>query len=180
MKMIKYSICALMLTFFVSSCNSQTKAANKSTATQVFQTKLRADGTAFYAMNSKTGQLSFMLDYGEKRGIWQNFGSTIKSSGGNPMGFAVVERPGATSFYALDSQTGQLYYTNDDNSGTSTWTKYGNTIRPNGLSLLQFNAQGRFEGSSFFAFDSYSGQMYYMNDFAEGAGVWKKYGNNLK
>ena len=180
MKMIKYSICALMLIFVVSACNSQSKAANQTNSSQVFQTKLRADGTAFYAMNSKTGQLSFMLDYGEKRGVWRQFGPTIQPNVGNPMGFGVVERPGATSFYAMDSQTGQIYYTNDDNSGESTWQKYGNTIRSNGLSPLQLSVQGRFGGNSFFALDTYSGQMYYMNDFEEGAGVWKKYGDNLK
>ena len=122
----------------------------------------------------------FMLDYGEVRGQWKAFGPTLRKGGGNPLMFDAVERAQARSFYSLDSQTGQLYFYNDGAEKSEAWTKYGDQIRSTGVNLLQFKAVGRATGNSFFAFDSLTGQMYYMNDFDADKGKWKPYGNQLK
>ncbi len=146
----------------------------------VFVTKLRPAGSSFYAMDSESGQMHFMLDFGEVRGQWKAFGPALRNGGGNPLLFDAVERAQARSFYALDSKTGQLYFFNDGAEISTEWTKYGSQLRSNGVNLLQFTAIGRVGGNSFYAFDSLSGQMYYMNDFDEDAGTWKPYGDKLK
>jgi len=172
----------LILGIVVSMSNIACTQSNSSTTPTnlVFTSKLRPSGSAFYAMNNKSGQMYFMLDYGEVRGEWKAFGTALREGGGNPLLFDAVERAEARSFYSLDSQTGQLYFYNDGAEPSTAWTKYGNQIRSNGINLLQFNAIGRVNGNSFYAFDSQSGQMYYMNDFDEDAGTWKTYGNKLK
>ena len=175
------SLIFIMVTlFYFSACSQEKASPSFQRADLIFKSNLRANGTAFYAMDSQSGQLYFMLDWGEQRGNWQKFGDVIRVSGTHPFQFAVVERNEATSFYALDGKSGQLYYTNDDNVTQGKWNTYGTIIRQNALNLLQFEAEGRFEGNSFYAFDSHSGQMYFMNDFGENAGKWAKYGSTLR
>ena len=159
---------------------TQGGGSSASSGDHAFVTKLRSSGSAFYSMNNKSGQMYFMLDFGEVRGEWKAFGPALKNGGGNPLLFDVVERAQARSFYALDGRTGQLYFFNDGPEPSTEWTKYGSQLRSNGVNLLQFTAIGRVGGNSFYAFDSLSGQMYFMNDFDEDAGTWKTYGNKLK
>ncbi len=176
----------LLLTFGIIcsmsniACTQNNGASTVTPSNLVFSAQLRTDGSAFYAMNNKTGQMFFMLDYGETRGSWKPFGPVLREGGGSALLFQVVERLDSRSFYALDSQTGQLYFSNDGAEPSVAWTKYGTTIRSNGVNALQFTATGRTNGNSFYAFDSQSGQMYFMNDFDEDAGTWKTYGDQLK
>jgi len=177
---MRYIAFFLAATFVMVSHSGCTQNKNTSKpGNLIFKSNLRADGTSFYAMDNRTGQVYFMLDFGDNRGSWQAFGEKVKPGGPSTLLFDVVERATNASFYALDGMTGQLYYTNDDAASGGKWQKYGDIIRTNGVNLLQFEATGRFEGQSFYAFDSMSGQMYFMNDFGEGAGQWKTYGSPL-
>ncbi len=172
----------LILGILTSISNVACSQPGSTTATTdlIFTSNLRPAGSAFYAMDSKSGQMYFMLDYGEVKGVWKSFGPTLRKGGGNPLLFDAVERAEARSFYSLDSKTGQLHFYNDGAEPSKAWTKYGDQIKSNGVNLLQFTAIGRIGGNSFYAFDSLSGQMYFMNDFDEDAGKWKPYGNKLK
>ena len=181
MRKLQYITIFFLSSFLHFSACTQSASTTAPSSTQLlFESNLRANGTAFYAMDNQSGQLYFMLDWGEKRGAWQKFGEVIRVSGPHALQFAVVERAGATSFYALDGGTGQLYYTNDDNATQGKWNTYGDVIRSAGVNLLQFEAEGRMEGNSFYVFDSLSGQMYFMNDFGDRAGKWAKYGSPLQ
>lgn len=42
-----------------------------------FESVERENGTAFFAIDKATGQVSFMLDYGSESGIWKSFGGTV-------------------------------------------------------------------------------------------------------
>jgi hypothetical protein len=177
-KLALFIITGILLTFTQSGC-TQANSSATSTSNFIFKSNLRADGTSFYAMDSKNGQLYFMLDYGDTRANWKPYGNKLGASAAG-LQFDVLERPGAVTFYALDGRTGQLYFADDDSETGGNWKKYGDTLRENGVSMLQFDASGRLEGNSFYAFDALSGQMYFMNDFGDDAGKWAPYGNVLK
>lgn len=166
-----------MITCFTHSACTQNSGSSHSASTNTtFKTNLRADGSAFYAFNSKAGSIQYMLDYGDNAGKWRSFGQELPANGGS-YSFDVLDRFGVATFYAIDNRTGQLYYTDDVPETVGIWKTYGNTIRKNGVNALQFEATGRASGNSFYAYDSLSGQMYFMNDFGQNAGVWTSYGN---
>lgn len=170
-------IFAIVTCFSHSACTQNSSSPAMSSKDYIFKTNLRADGASFYAMNTKSGQIHYMLDYGENSGVWRPFGQTLPAKG-TSYSFDVVERPAATSFYAMDNRTGKIYYTDDNPQNVGAWQEYGNNLRENGVNQLQFEATGRIGGNSFYAFDSMTGQMFFMNDFGENAGKWSKYGNN--
>lgn len=169
-------IFALVTCFGHSACTQNNSSPGASPNGYIFKTNLRTDGASFYAMNKETGQIHYMLDYGDNSGVWRPFGQTLPSNGAS-YSFDVVERPAATSFYALDNRTGKVYYTDDNPANVGAWKPYGDILRENGVSQLQFEALGRVGGNSFYAFDVLTGQMYFMNDFGDNAGKWSKYGN---
>lgn len=43
----------------------------------VLRVNERTDGTAFFVIESTTGQMYFMLDYGQNKGNWKQYGNTI-------------------------------------------------------------------------------------------------------
>ena len=144
-----------------------------------YHSAIRNDGTAFYAFEHSKGQVHYMLDYGDNKGVWTAFGPKMTNHSEVGLLFDVIERAGAASFYLLHPKTGQLFYTVDGSNGSGTWQSYGNLISSKGNASLEFDAEGRFEGNSFYALDTKSGQMYYMNDFGPQAGEWLSYGNEL-
>ena len=50
----------------------------KANATLTFAAHDRIDGTAFFSQDRSTGQVYFMLDYGNTPGVWKAFGNTIE------------------------------------------------------------------------------------------------------
>jgi len=144
-----------------------------------YHSAIRADGTAFYAYEHANGQIHYMLDYGDNKGAWFAFGPKMASHSEVGLEFDVVERPGAASYYLLHPKTGQLYFTVEGANASGAWETYGDKISSNSKGSFEFDAQGRIEGNSFYAFDTKSGQMYFMNDFGETAGKWMTYGTEL-
>lgn len=144
-----------------------------------YHTSIRNDGTAFYAFEHAKGQIHYMLDYGDTKGVWQTYGPQMSNLSDVGLQFDVVERAGAASYYLLHPKTGQLYFTVEGVNATDSWQTYGDKISANGRGSLEFDAQGRFEGNSFYALDTESGQMFYMNDFGPEAGQWLTYGSEL-
>jgi hypothetical protein len=47
------------------------------TTTLTFAAHDRIDGTAFFSQDMSTGQVYFMLDYGNNAGNWRAFGGTV-------------------------------------------------------------------------------------------------------
>jgi len=176
MKSIYLLIVSLLLTLV--SCDQSSQEV-KSKQDFEYHTAIRKDGTIFYAYEQDKGQVHFMLDFGDDKGMWKPFGPKMSSHSGVDLQFDVVERSGAASFYLLHPKTGQLYFAVDGTNASDTWQTYGEQIPTNGNGSLEFDAQGRFEGNSFYALDTKSRQMYYMNDFGPDAGKWLTYGNKL-
>lgn len=144
----------------------------------VFDVNDRAGGAAFYSMNSNTGEISYMLDFGEKPGEWTNYGTALKEPGGSPLLLKVVESANGVIFYAMDGATGQLYYMLDHGNNPGQWAKFGGMIRQNALNMLQLEVVDRDgENTTFFAYDSYTHQTYFMNLTGTDAGKWNKFGN---
>jgi len=176
MKSIYFFLSSLLITSV--SC-FQSSVDTKPNQEFEYHSAVRADGTAFYAYEHAKGQVHYMLDYGDEKGVWRPFGPQMTSHNNVNLGFDVVERPGAASYYLLHSETGQLYYMIEGTNASDSWQAYGNQISTNGRGLLEFDAQGRVEGNSFYALDTKSGQMYFMNDFGPEAGTWLTYGSEL-
>lgn len=144
----------------------------------VFDVNKRAEGTAFYAMNSYTGDISYMLDFGESAGEWFNYGAMLKEGNGSPLLLKVVETPKGVAIYAMDSATGQLFNMLDHGNKPGEWVTFGGLIRQNALNQLQFEVVDRGEGNTtFYAYDSYTHKTYYMNLIGPNAGNWATYGN---
>lgn len=88
----------------------------------------REDGTAFFSMDNATGQLYYMLDYGDDRGTWKSYGGTINGSNGARYQFTANEREDGTAFFGQNATTGQIYYLLDYGSDAGIWKSYGGTI----------------------------------------------------
>jgi hypothetical protein len=142
-----------------------------------FQSIQRSGGSTFFAINKTTGQLSFMSDYGDGRGIWKTYGSTIRQNGDANLSIYVEERTDGTAFFVLDGAKGQLYYMLDYGSNRGTWKSYGNIVPKTSDGILILSGELRNDGSAFFAIDSKTGQLYYMTDYGSAAGTWNSYGN---
>lgn len=92
----------------------------------LFESNERESGTAFFAMESLSGQVYFMLDYGDEPGIWRKYGEPIGKAGYT---FDATERPGkGTAFFAIENGTGQLYYMLDHGHEPGIWSIFGETI----------------------------------------------------
>ena len=166
--------------YTLTSCSQTTTAAKKVAAVSAsnfdFETNLRPGGSAFYAMSSATGGISYMLDHGEKQGEWFNYGNTIRETGTAELLLEVQEVASGTVFYAMDAGTGQVYFMKDYGDAPGEWQKFGGMIRQNGLNMLQFDATFRDPATTFYAYDSFTHQTYYLNDMGDNAGKWQKYG----
>jgi hypothetical protein len=169
------NVIAALFLLTQTACTSQSNASSQG---MIFKSNLRVDGTAFYSMDSQTGQVYYMLDFGDNRGKWLPFGGLIAPQKTGNLLFDVVERAANASFYALDARTGQLFYTNDDQNSAGKWLPYGDPISTSNTNF-QFEATGRMEGNSFYAINTQSRQMYFMNDFGDDAGKWKPYGETI-
>lgn len=144
-----------------------------------FSSSEREDGSAFFSLNKKYGQLYYMLDYGVDAGKWIKFGNMIAETGDKNFEFNANERYEGSAFYALESKTGQLYYMLDHGDDAGKWKIYGNTISQTADKNFQFSATERKAGTAFFAIDSKSGKLYFMLDYGDNAGYWKSYGGEI-
>lgn len=137
----------------------------------------RENGTAFFSLDAKTGQLSFMLDHGTDAGLWKKYGNPLGALQGGKFLFEAIERAQGTAFFVMESRSGQVYYMLDYGDTPGIWTKYGSQIGTDGYS---FKANGREDGTAFFAMNIVSGQVYFMLDYGSESGIWKAYGDKLK
>lgn len=145
-----------------------------------FESVERTDGTAFFAIDKTSGQISYMLDYGSNAGIWKNYGGTIsRDSKMQNLSFYVLERYDGSAFFAMDGSTGQVYYMLDYGSNAGTWKSYGGILPETANGNTRFQAASRTDGTAFFSMDASSGQVYYMLDYGSNAGIWKSYGGTI-
>ena len=158
----------LTLFFLISSVAAAQNLAAKSLE--------RTDGTAFFTLDKRTGQLYYMLDYGSNAGNWKSYGGLIRETGSNTLEFQAIERVDGSAFFAMDATTGQVYFMLDYGSNAGNWKSYGGTVPKVSNSKLTFQATSRTDGTAFFAIDSDNGQTYYMLDYGSNAGNWKSYG----
>jgi len=159
-----------------ATANTPTKSV-KSASSYVFAVNDRAGGSAFYSMNSQTGAMSYMLDFGEGAGEWINYGNIIdRPMSSNPLLLQVQESTEGPIIYALDGGTGQLYFMRDHGDNAGQWMTYGGKIREHALNMLQFDVVLRGNHSTFYAYDSFTHHTYFMNLSGTDAGRWAKYG----
>lgn len=143
-----------------------------------FEVNFKGAGTAFYTIDNKTGQLSYMLDIGQQSGVWLKYGKPYRKNGVSALHFKAIERGDSTgtSFYILDNKTGQLSFMSDFGLEAGTWASYGNSL--SNIKLTEFEAQSTASGMVFYVYDSAAKQMHFMQDFGEQAGVWLAFGTN--
>ncbi len=141
-----------------------------------FEVNFKGDGTAFYTIDNTTGQLSYMLNFGQQPGVWLNYGDLYRENGISDLHFKAIERGDSTgtSFYIMDSKTGQLSYMSDFGLDAGNWTSYGNPLKD--ITLSEFEAKATALGIVFYAYDGVAKQMHYMQDFGEQAGIWLAFG----
>ena len=145
-----------------------------------FESVERTEGTAFFAIDKTSGQISFMLDYGSEAGNWKNYGGIIER---NPQGknltFYALKRTDGTAFFCMDGTTGQVYFMLDYGSDAGNWKSYGGTLPSSCKGYVCFHASTRTDGTAFFAMDGDTGQVYFMLDHGSNAGNWKSYGGTI-
>lgn len=176
-----------LICYALTSCSQSTQSAPVAKASTekvapksgyLFDVNQRPGGAAFYAMDSNTGALSYMLDFGETAGQWANYGNTIKDPGGAPLLFKAVNSEQGVTIYSMDSQTGQLFYMTDYGEEAGQWMRFGGLIRQNALNMLQFKLMERGNGNiTFYAYDNHSHKTYYLNLYGDNAGKWSAFGN---
>jgi hypothetical protein len=169
--MKKLEILSMLLCFMLATASSSLSAQS-----YAFESTEREDGTAFFALNKSTGQLSYMLDHYEDAGVWKNYGGLVPKVTANELAFYVHWREEGTAFFAMDNKTGQLYFMLDYADNAGEWAVYGNIIIRENKNKLSLQASSREKGCAFFAMDEYTGQVYYMLDHSDNAGVWTSYG----
>lgn len=166
-----------VLTGLLFACNPQEPVAQSASGNSEFEANFKGSGTAFYAIDNATGQLSYMIDYGEDAGNWRRFGNAYRKGGSSKLHFKAIERGNiGTSFYILNGGTGQLSFMLDYGEGAGTWTGFGNPLR--NVTITEFETNFSDNGMIFYAYDGVKKQMYYMQDFGEKAGSWQAYGND--
>jgi outer membrane protein assembly factor BamB len=136
-------------------------------------------GSAFFALKSTTGQLYFMRDAGDTKGVWNAYGRVIRESGSDVLTFALLPRENGNIFYALESKTGQLHWMADFGDNKGAWKSYGQPIRATGEGTLELTAEILDGGTKFTAMDGATGQIYFMFDFGATKGIWKQYGQSV-
>jgi len=169
------NVCYLaFLTGFLFACNPQQPVAQ--VGNTGFEANFKGGGTGFYTIDSKTGQLSYMVDYGEGAGTWQRFGNKYRENGTSQLHFKAVERGGnfGTSFYILNGGTGQVSFMLDYGEGAGTWTGFGNPLR--NVTVTEFETNFSQSGMIFYVYDGVAKKMHFMQDFGETAGAWQSYG----
>ena len=80
-----------ILTGLLFACNPQEPVAQSVSGNTAFEANFKGAGTAFYAIDGKTGQLSYMVDTGEDAGNWRKFGNKYRNSGSSKLHFKAVE-----------------------------------------------------------------------------------------
>lgn len=155
--------------------NPQTSIAQFVNSTS-FEANFKGNGTAFYTIDSKTGQLSYMLDFGQKPGSWLKFGDTYRKNGVSPLHFKAIERGDSTgtSFFILDGKTGQVNFMSDFGQTAGKWASYGKPLK--NITITEFEAQLSYSGMVFYVYDGMAKQMHFMQDFGDQAGIWLPYG----
>jgi hypothetical protein len=166
-------------TFLFLLCFLVSTAAFSQKGNFRYLTKSSGDGSTFYSLNGTNGQLYYMHDFGTEAGTWKKYGSLLRDSGINNLGFAQVTFKNGTAFYAFEANTGQMHFMLDFGPTPGKWTKYGGIIRMAGDNTFQFSAEPNGDGTKFTAMDGNSGQVYYMFDMGASDGVWKPYGGML-
>ncbi|MEM6318927.1 MAG: hypothetical protein AAF960_14740 [Bacteroidota bacterium] len=143
-----------------------------------FEANFKGSGTGFYTIDSKTGQLSFMVNYGEQAGQWLRYGNRFRENGTSTLHFKAIERGAniGTSFYILDGGTGQLSFMLDYGPGAGTWAGFGNRLR--NVAVTEFEANFTEAGMIFYVYDGHAKQMHFMQDFGPKAGAWQQYGED--
>ncbi|HYG49508.1 MAG TPA: hypothetical protein VD905_01345 [Flavobacteriales bacterium] len=143
-----------------------------------FAANERENGTALFAMDGNTGQVYFMLDYGESAGMWKPYGSGIADLNWGYL-FAATERDSGTAFFAMHQSSGQVYYMLDYGDYAGAWKSYGGTLPVKSKTGFTFDVNERKDGTAFFSLDKTTGQAYYMLDYGEDAGIWKPFGGTI-
>ncbi len=88
-----------------------------------------SNGTGFFALDMKTGQVYYMWDFGSNAGKWRSYGSPIDATGKGDFRFSFTDRgDNGNGFFAIDSKSCQLYYMWDFGSNAGKWRSYGNII----------------------------------------------------
>jgi hypothetical protein len=90
-----------------------------------FYVQSRTDGTAFFALDGATGQFFYMLDYGSNAGKWKEYGTPVPKKGDGKLILKGEARKEGNAFFAIDGQTGQLYFMLDYGSNAGKWKEYG-------------------------------------------------------
>lgn len=86
-------------------------------------------GRAFYAVESTTGQLHFMLDFGDASGLWVPYGAPARLMGNESIQFSVEHVGNGAKFTAIDANTGQVFYMFDYGDEAGKWRTYGEIIK---------------------------------------------------
>jgi len=160
------------LTGILFACNPTEPVAQ--TGNTGFEANFKASGTGFYTIDAKTGQLSYMVDYGEDAENWRKFGNKYRETGNSALHFKAVERNIGTSFYIINGGTGQLSFMLDYGEGAGAWTGFGNPLR--NVTITEFETNVSTDGMIFYVYDGVAKKMYFMQDFGETAGTWTQYG----
>lgn len=164
-----------VLTGILFACNPKGPIA-QTTGNTALETNFKGDGTAFYTISAKTGQLSYMIDYGKSKGIWKKFGNPYRSNGTSKLHFNATERSTGTSFYILNDDTKEVSYMLDYGKDAGKWKKFGNSLK--NASVTEFEANVTNSGMVFYAYDGVAKQLYFMQDFGKTPGTWTPYGKD--
>ena len=169
-----FSIFLMCFLFAVNPAESNAQLIGNTS----LETNFKGDGTAFYTINGNTGQLSYLLDYGQSAGTWLKYGNKFREQGTSALHFKAIERGDSTgtTFYILDSKTGQLNFMSDYGMTAGGWASFGNPLED--IKLTEFEAQITATGMIFYVYDGMAKQMYFMQDFGEKVGAWLPFGTN--
>jgi len=173
---LKNFCCLAALTGILFACNPTEPVAQIPTGNSALEANFKGAGTAFYTIDGKSGQLSYMINFGEDAGNWRKFGNPYRSTGATKLHFKATERSIGTSFYILNGGTGQMSYMLDYGEGAGTWTGFGNPLKT--VTVTEFEVNATADGMVFYAYDGVAKQLYFMQDFGEKAGNWIPFGKD--
>lgn len=95
-----------------------------------FQMIATKEGNGFFALDSRTGQLWYMWDIGERKGQWRTFGEVIDPAGTGSFRFQMTATNDGNGFFALDSRNGQVWFMWDVGERKGQWRTFGEEIWP--------------------------------------------------
>ncbi len=87
------------------------------------------NGTVFYALESNSGQLHYMLDFGDTPATWKAYGEPIRLFGDETLLFTAAKEERGAKFTAIDANNGQVYYMFDYGELAGRWRTYGGIIK---------------------------------------------------